>query len=362
MANLPVPALTAASPSDFDTGAWWNQNVFTPLTFMLNQPIFVAVQTITQSLASGAWTAINLDQEVTDTYGGHSTTANTSRFTAQVAGWYTVSGVTTWPNNATGTRGARIHVNGSPVQGAAQTVAAVTSGSFTGCMTPVRAVFLNVGDYVEVGGFQSSGGALSTGVASGGDLASALFVGWCHTQGSTPNLPVPALASASSNNLLSAALARTGIVNAGTFALNPALFVGTQTTSQSVSSGVWTTINLNTTQVDTYTGHSNTTNNSRYTAQIPGLYQVCGVAAWPSNATGVRGTRIHVNGAVVQGSAQMSLAPPINNAGLATPLRTVRLNVGDFVEVAGWQSSGAALSTNTGSDLASALFVCWAGS
>jgi hypothetical protein len=181
VANQPIPTLTAPTVSNYDTGAWWNANVYQMLTYGLNPPIMVCTQTVTQSVANNTWTAITLDTEQQDTYGGHSTSTNTSRYTAQVAGWYTVSGVTVWGNNATGVRGSRIHVNGSAIQGTCQLVTAVTTGSLTGVSTPTRTVFLNVGDYVEVGGYQSSGAALSTGVATGGDLASALFVAWTHT-------------------------------------------------------------------------------------------------------------------------------------------------------------------------------------
>lgn len=181
MANLAIPTLTAPAVGDFDIAAWWNENVYQMLTYGMNPPIFVGTQTVTQSVATGTWTAITLDQEQSDTYGGHSTTTNTSRYTAQVAGWYTVCGITSWPSNATGSRGARLHVNGSVVQGSAQLIPPASSTTYTGVATPVRAVQLAVGDYVEVGGYQSSGGSLSTGVASGGDLASALYVAWSHT-------------------------------------------------------------------------------------------------------------------------------------------------------------------------------------
>lgn len=176
-----------------------------------------------------------------------------------------------------------------------------------------------------------------------------------------PNLPVPTLASEIANNEFTAALARAGIYNTGTFLLNPPLFVGTQTTTQSVSTGAWTVLGLNSTQVDTYTGHSNSTNNSRYTAQVSGLYQVCGVSAFTSNSTGVRGTRLQVNGSVVQGTAQMMIPASTSGTALATPVRTVRLTAGDYVEVAGWQSSGGSLSTIVASDVACALWVVWSG-
>jgi hypothetical protein len=121
-------------------------------------------------------------------------------------------------------------------------------------------------------------------------------------------------------------------------------------------------LSLNSSQVDTYGGHSNSTNNSRYTAQVPGVYAVCGVSGFTANATGVRGTRIHVNGSVVQGSAQMAIPANGSGTGLATPVRTVRLAAGDYIEVAAWQSSGAALSTVVATDVACALWVCWTGS
>lgn len=179
MANLAIPTLTAPTVSNYDTGAWWNANVRDMLTYGLNPPIFCGTQTTTQSVSNNAWTALAFDTEQADTYGGHLTTSNTSRYVAQVAGWYTVCGVSVWGANATGSRGARLHINGSVIQGSSQLIATVTTGSLTGVCTPVRAIQLAVGDYVEVAGYQSSGGALSTGVAT--ELASALFVAWSHT-------------------------------------------------------------------------------------------------------------------------------------------------------------------------------------
>ncbi|MGW5477718.1 hypothetical protein [Streptomyces sp. NPDC004008] len=176
------------------------------------------------------------------------------------------------------------------------------------------------------------------------------------------NLPVPVLASEIANNLFTTALARAGIYNTGSFLLGVPLFVGTQTSAQSISNNVsgWTAISLNTTQVDSYTGHSNSTNNSRYTAQVAGIYSVCGVVAYAANATGVRGARIHLNGSVIQGSSQMTLpGTGTNLTGVATPVRAVQMAVGDFVEVATYQNSGASLNTTTSTDLASALWVCW---
>ena len=82
MANLPVPIPAAEVPGNFITGALWNANVFNGLTFLLNPPLFAGYQTTGQSIPSGqSPVAITMDTETIDTYGGHSTTTNASRFT-----------------------------------------------------------------------------------------------------------------------------------------------------------------------------------------------------------------------------------------------------------------------------------------
>jgi hypothetical protein len=122
----------------------------------------------------------------------------------------------------------------------------------------------------------------------------------------------------------------------------------------------WTFCGLDTTTFDNYGGHSNTTNNSRYTAQVAGKYLVAGSVSFASNATGVRGARVAKNGTAYQGSG--TLVPP--NAALPTVVATaaviVPLAVGDFVELHGFQSSGGALNTIIGADgTTTAMTVSW---
>lgn len=149
------------------------------INFLTNIPIFQGIQTTAQaSIATSAWTSMNLDAEPIDSYGGHSTSVNTSRYVCQLAGWYEVCGSVTWAANGTGTRGARIAVNGTVVQGSAAMIAPAASTTDTGVSTQPRAVFLNVNDYVEVQGWQSSGATLATKVDA--DLTSTLYVCFKH--------------------------------------------------------------------------------------------------------------------------------------------------------------------------------------
>lgn len=129
------------------------------LTLLERQPLAVLYQTVVQSVPNGTWGVLTFDSEVVDTYGGHSTSANTSRYTCQLAGWYRVGGRAAFDINSTGSRGARVHINGNYVRGAATLHAA---GNLNGIPYTEHILYLQVGDYVELAGGQNSGGALST--------------------------------------------------------------------------------------------------------------------------------------------------------------------------------------------------------
>jgi hypothetical protein len=113
-----------------------------------------------------------------DTYGGHSNTTNNTRYTAQVAGWYTICGVfwTVSVSSASYIRAVRILVNGAAVKGH-EGYAATLSGFETSAVTNTRDVYLNVGDYVELSGWQGSGGSLGTHI---GDNQSCLYIRFSH--------------------------------------------------------------------------------------------------------------------------------------------------------------------------------------
>lgn len=155
----------------------------TQANFQAAPPLFIAVQTTTTtSINSSAWTSITFSDVagiIADTYSGHSTGTNPTRYVAQYPGYYTICGVVCFANtNTTQTRGARIALNGSPIQGAAQLMAA--TGTDTTPVTPSRDVFLNgTTDYIELQGWQNSGVGLATAIA--GDVASALSLRWSHS-------------------------------------------------------------------------------------------------------------------------------------------------------------------------------------
>ncbi len=156
------PTLPAPSPGD----AVQSSHIIAlaqGVTFIANASggLFDGSQLVTQSLTSGAETAITLTNENVDTDGGHSNSTNTNRYTANTAGRYWVSGQVCYAANGTGVRYANIRKNGS-TQVSSQQVPSAGAGVPTFVGAPARLVFLAAGDYVELLGLQTSGGALST--------------------------------------------------------------------------------------------------------------------------------------------------------------------------------------------------------
>lgn len=159
MANLPVPVPASEQAGNLITGALWNANVYNGLSYLLSPPAFSGYQSSAQTFTNNAQTALLLDSEALDSYNGHSTTSNTSRYVAQVTGYYFVFGTITWVTNTTGVRVCFLAKNGTAVNGAYGGLANTT---FNATAMTAGVVQLNSGDYVETWGIQNSGGGLAT--------------------------------------------------------------------------------------------------------------------------------------------------------------------------------------------------------
>lgn len=162
-----VPTTLTAVAGAVLTASQWNTNNRDVENYLLAPPILVVRQTSNQSLTSSSTPsqAITFTTEDVDSSGMHSNVTNTSRCTAVYAGWYDIGGGIAFVASATGSRGASWAVNGTSQNGTFSWLPANGSG-FTA--TPCRRVqlFLNVGDYFEMFGAQTSGGSLNTSVVS----------------------------------------------------------------------------------------------------------------------------------------------------------------------------------------------------
>lgn len=146
--------------------------------------------------------------------------------------------------------------------------------------------------------------------------------------------------------ILTAANMNSNVRDAGNFFLSVPVFEGRQTVAQSLGNNATTAITLDTEDIDTDNGHSTATNTSRYTAATSGRYQLSGGISFTANATGVRTVALLLNGTVINGSDVFALGTATDDMRLPARTLTAFMNgTTDFVEIGGFQNSGAGLNT-----------------
>jgi hypothetical protein len=169
--NLPVPVPRTFTVSETETAAYLN-SIRDALNFLLNPPMFSGYGATAQTVGAGGWVTVAIDATTVDSYGGHSNVTNNSRYTAQVAGWYDLSGTACF-NSGTGFRSSMFAVNGTRYMGSCNDTAA--SPDIPNVPPPSTPVFLNVGDYAEMVVFSSAATSL---IVSLTDLRTRFNVVW----------------------------------------------------------------------------------------------------------------------------------------------------------------------------------------
>jgi hypothetical protein len=145
--------------------------------------------------------------------------------------------------------------------------------------------------------------------------------------------------------VVTAAQLNANLRDAVNFMLAPPLAIMRQTAAGAFANSTWTSVALDTEDIDRDGGHSNVTNNSRYTAQTQGYYLAGGKISFASNVTNRRWTRWAVNGTEVSGSRISVQAANGDSTEVPAASRWVFLNVGDYLELQGFQDSGGSINT-----------------
>jgi hypothetical protein len=176
-----VPVFRTWVAGEIVTAAFMNTNIRDAGNFFVAVPVAVLRQTVAQSFPNSTFTALLLDTEDIDRDGGHSTVTNTSRYTGQTPGWYTVQGSINWAASTAGQRTIVFRPNGGAAttyKNKVQIPMTTTVGS--GSIVTVATFFMNgTTDYVEVVGWQNSGGALNTYITDEGNPS--MNVHWVST-------------------------------------------------------------------------------------------------------------------------------------------------------------------------------------
>lgn len=163
---MPTPRTWGAN--DELTAQLFNAEVRDFLLALLNPPrVSVSQASGTNFPTSGTAAVVGWDTEAYDTDGNamHSTSSNTSRLVAVTAGTYAVSVSLGFASNTTGIRTADLRKNAAGNVASGTRIAFWSALAVTGSTTTTVGgsidVVMAAGDYLEVFGFQTSGGALA---------------------------------------------------------------------------------------------------------------------------------------------------------------------------------------------------------
>lgn len=120
-----------------------------------------------QSIGTAAFTALTFDTEDSDTFGMHSTSADTSRVTIPSGdnGYYQIIGTAFFAANATGVRAGYIRKNGTTIIGPQLNYQNAGAGEAVSVLVIAHANLVAT-DYVEFLVYQNSGGNLNAGSAT----------------------------------------------------------------------------------------------------------------------------------------------------------------------------------------------------
>jgi hypothetical protein len=143
-----------------------------PLTFLYNRPRCNAVRTSNLSIGTGGDPKlITLEAETIDNDSMYDSATNPSRITFQTTGAYMIGAQLAYASNATGRREVQIRLGaaGSGTGGTrlCRGVGQTTAGDVV--LSCQRMITAGVGNYIELFGFQDSGGALN--VVGGNDMS-----------------------------------------------------------------------------------------------------------------------------------------------------------------------------------------------
>lgn len=147
-----VPSTRLFTAGEVETGAYLNSAVTNLGNFMLGKPIAQLTSIATTSITAGTTgVAIPFASENIDRDNGHSTTVNTSYYTAQTAGWYYVQGSASFASTAATSRGTALKVNGTTIVAGSTSSIGIANAGFVSSSSAL--VYLNVGDYIELWGY-----------------------------------------------------------------------------------------------------------------------------------------------------------------------------------------------------------------
>lgn len=171
-------------------------------------------------------------------------------------------------------------------------------------------------------------------------------------------LAVPAWATNLAPGQFETAALLNTIGSNGNFLTSPPVFQAYQSSAQSIANSTLVAAGLDTTVIDTNAGHSNVTNNSRYTPGTAGWYLCLGQIGYAVNANVNRLALFYKNGTAVNLGQSGMFTTTAANFAIVPAISLIQCNgTTDYIEIWAYQNSGGSLNTNPSQTGFAALFV-----
>jgi hypothetical protein len=387
-----VPSVSLPNPRTWALGElikapYLRADVSDAVALLAQPPLFTGQQGSAQTITNATETEITIDTENYDNYGGHLASGsgvNTALYYGMFPGWYLVQAQAPLQyTGGAGTMGASVGVasgGGALTYYGGERIP--NSGTASLYAFPVACKLAQMVDTGTYGGsgndrvaascYQDSGS--SQALYAGTNRFPSVSARWVCALAGTPGLPVPPLAAwPTPPSYVTSAFMNAQVRDTIRFLVYPPICeyqynAGTQSlASQASVPATGTTVKLDTAVVDNYSAFSTST--WTWTAPVAGLYWVYNLAAMSQQATatalmaGITVTSANYNGGATftaWGGTRASFAGTrVQSAAIR---RQLRLNAGDTLQAAAWQSdsgsNAATLAGNT-NEWQSRFIVIW---
>jgi hypothetical protein len=343
------------------------------------RPLFQAWRSTTKSIATSAWTPVELDTEMIDTVQGHSDTTNTGRWFAPVtantlagnADIYLATGYV--PYNTSDA--ANVFIAGLLKQGESAPREGATMPRPAGhdvTLMVAELFSLTAGQYIELNTWHNHG---SNATVPASTHVANMTVRWVGSStGLTVAMPSAPRTWTAADDLWadSSGGAKVPLNTEWRDRLRfwnypPYARLTSETSAQTIPSGAttWTAIQFPTQNLDSYTGWATGTN-TRYTCKRAGLYLIYGQAALTNTNAGA-GTFVaaRIRHTIAAGGTAdyyggSTIPPTTATTGTTVPASGfVRMAVNDYVELQASHNLGASKTVKSGSKDACRMLALW---
>lgn len=341
-----------------------NYEVGGTVAFHRQRPLFIGLSTSATAIPNNTQTLVPMNSELVDNYYGHTDASNSSRWWAQesnsISDWYLVSGYCpvsyTGGTAASFITGLRLTGAGTVYEG--NKISATSGHVVNGQVIDLVEMDAFAEEYVQLMAWQNTGASQNTGVSGKCPSLHVRYIlstpidpvskpGTLHTWIDDDQATADATgASPAGGSGVKVPLNREIRDVVKYLNCPPTARITSQGTAQTIAASTWTAINMVTESLDTH-GMWAAGQPSRIVCQQAGLYLIAGLFAVDADATPTGYVQARLRHTILAGgTADYYGQSAMRSTGASSPgdavyaSAMIRMAVGDYVELMGFQTDG----------------------